>query len=216
VGDSQLDFQFLVFDRVEELDLVGSWELVGLLAEQKQCNAPKLVTLNTMTPVGEHGMRFVADAHFSEAERANVIFVPGGSGSKIAMEDQNVISYLQEQSNHCQAILSVCTGSFLMQKAGLLNGRRATTHWAYLSHLKDDSKIEVVEQRFVHDGNIWSSGGVSAGMDMMLAFIAHIFGAEVAAKVQLYAEYFPATTIYGRPFERKDVSEYIRELSQYT
>jgi transcriptional regulator GlxA family with amidase domain len=215
LGESNLNFQFLVFDRVEELDLVGSWELVGLLAEQKKCSVPKLVTLNTMTPSGEHGMRFVADAHFSEVEQADVIFIPGGSGSRIAMEDKNVISYLQEQSDRCQAILSVCTGSFLMQKAGLFNGRRATTHWAFLSHLKDDPKIEVVEQRFVHDGNIWSSGGVSAGMDMMLAFIAHVFGAEVAADVQLYAEYFPATTIYGRPFERKDVSEYIRELSQH-
>jgi cyclohexyl-isocyanide hydratase len=204
----------LVFDHVEELDLVGSWELVGLLAEQKQCGSPKLVTLNTMTPVGEHGMRFVADTHFSEAETPDVLFVPGGSGSRIAMEGPSVIAYLQEQSNRCKAILSVCTGSFLMQKAGLFNGRRATTHWAFLSHLKDDPKITVVEQRFVHDRNIWSSGGVSAGMDMMLAFIAHSFGTDVAANIQLYAEYFPATMIYGRPFERSDVSEYIRELSQ--
>jgi cyclohexyl-isocyanide hydratase len=101
-----------------------------------------------------------------------------------------------------------------MQKAGLFNGRRATIHWSFLSHLKADPEITVVEQRFVRDGNIWSSGGVSAGMDMMLAFIAHSFGTDVAANVQLYAEYFPATTIYGRPFERSDVSEYIRELSQ--
>jgi transcriptional regulator GlxA family with amidase domain len=210
-----LNFQFLVFDRVEELDLVGSWELISLLAEQKQCSSPRLVTLNTMTPVGEHGMRFVADEHFSEAEAPDVICIPGGSGSRIAMEDPSVIAYLQEQNNRCKAILSVCTGSFLMQKAGLFNGRRATTHWAFLSHLKDDPEITVVEQRFVHDGNIWSSGGVSAGMDMMLAFIAHSFGTDVAANVQLYAEYFPATTIYGRPFERNDVSEYIRELSQH-
>jgi transcriptional regulator GlxA family with amidase domain len=210
----KLNFQFLVFDRVEELDLVGSWELVGLLAEQKQCRPPQLVTLNTMTPVGEHGMRFVADAHFSEAEAPDVILIPGGSGSRIAMEDPSVIAYLQEQSNCCKAILSVCTGSFLMQKAGLFNGRRATTHWAFLNHLKDDPEITVVEQRFVRDGNIWSSGGVSAGMDMMLAFIAHSFGTDVAANIQLYAEYFPATTIYGRPFDRNDVSEYIRELSE--
>lgn len=211
-----MNFQFLVFDRLEELDLVGSWELVGLLAEQKRCSSPTLVTLNTMTPVGEHGMRFAADAHFLEAEAADVIVVPGGSGSRIAMEDPQVIAYLQEQSNHGKTILSICTGSFLMQKAGLFNGRRATTHWAFLSHLKDDPNITVVEQRFVHDGNIWSSGGVSAGMDMMLAFIAHSLGTDVAASVQLSAEYFPATTIYGRPFERNDVSEYIRELSQNT
>lgn len=209
-----MNFQFLVFDHVEELDLVGSWEMVGLLAEQKQCSSPRLVTLNAMTPVGEHGMRFVADVHFSEAEAPDVIFVPGGSGSRIAMEDPSVIAYLQEQSNRCKAILSVCTGSFLMQKAGLFKGRRATTHWAFLSHLREDPEVTVVEERFVHDGNIWSSGGVSAGMDMMLAFIAHSFGHDVAASIQLSAEYFPATTMYGRPFERSDVSEYIRALGK--
>jgi cyclohexyl-isocyanide hydratase len=107
-----LNFQFLVFDHVEELDLVGSWELVGLLAEQKQCNSPKLVTLNTMTPVGEHGMRFIADAHFSEAESADVILVPGGSGSRIAMEDLSVIAYLQEQSNHGKTVLSCLSFKF--------------------------------------------------------------------------------------------------------
>lgn len=210
-----LNIHFLVFDRVEELDLVGSWGLVGLLAERKKCDPPKLVTLNTMTPVGEHGMKFVADAHFSQAGHADVVFVPGGSGGRLAMEDPNVISYLQEQGRSCKAVLSVCTGSFLMQKAGLLNGRRATTHWAFLNHLKDDPSITVVEQRFVRDGSIWTAGGVSAGMDMMLAFIAYSFGEAIAADVQLDAEYFPAKTIYGRPFERADVSEYIRDLKRH-
>lgn len=209
-----MDIQFLVFDRVEELDLVGSWELVGLLAERKRCSSPKLVTLNAMTPVGEHGMRFVADMHFSEAGPSDVVFVPGGSGGRTAMEDEKVISFLQDKGRSCKAVLSVCTGSFLMQKAGLLKGRRATTHWAFLNHLKSDPAVTVVEQRFVQDGNIWTAGGVSAGMDMMLAFIAHSYGESVAADVQLDAEYFPADRIYGRPFERADVSEYIRALSR--
>jgi len=211
---SIVDIQFLVFDRVEELDLVGSWELIGLLAERKRCSSPQLVTLNAMTPVGEHGMRFVADVHFSEAGPSDVVFVPGGSGGRTAMEDDSVISFLREKSRTCKAVLSVCTGSFLMQKAGLLTGRRATTHWAFLDHLKTDPNVTVVEQRFVHDGNIWTAGGVSAGMDMMLAFIADAFGESVAADVQLDAEYFPGDKIYGRPFDRADVSEYIRRLSR--
>ena len=209
-----MDIHFLVFDRVEELDLVGSWELVGLLAERERCSHPKLVTLNTMTPVGEHGMRFVADLHFSEAGPSDVLFVPGGSGGRTAMEDAHVISYLRDKGQNCKAVLSVCTGSFLMQRAGLLNGKRATTHWAFLDHLRSDPNVTVVERRFVHDGSIWTAGGVSAGMDMMLAFIADSFGETVAADVQLDAEYFPADRIYGRPFDRADVSEYIRELSR--
>ena len=211
-----MHIHFLVFDRVEELDLVGSWELAGLLAERDLCGAPKLVSLNSMTPVGEHGMRFIADAHFSDTDAPEVVFVPGGSGGRVAMEDPNVIAYLQDRGRTCNAVLSVCTGSFLMQKAGLLKGRRATTHWAYLDHLRSDPTVEVVEQRFVQDGNIWTSGGVSAGMDMMLAFIAHAYGESVAADVQLGAEYFPADVIYGRPFERADVSRYIQELRSGT
>jgi len=208
-----MNIHFLVFDRVEELDLVGPWELIGLLAQRKLCSTPKLVTLNTMTPVGEHGMRFVPDVYYSEAGPADVVIVPGGSGGRIAMEDENIISYLQDQGRSCKAVLSVCTGSFLMQKAGLLYGKRATTHWAFLDHLKGDSNVTVVEQRFVHDGNIWTSGGVSAGMDMVLVFIAESFGESVAADIQLEAEYFPSDRIYGRPFERDDVSQYIRDLA---
>lgn len=207
-----MHIHFLVFDRVEELDLVGSWELVGLLAERKLCSPPTLVTLNSMTPIGEHGMRFTADFHFTKSALPDVVFVPGGSGARVAMEDKKVLAYLQDRGQNCKSVLSVCTGSYLMQKAGLLNGRKATTHWAFLDHLRSDSTVTVVEQRFVHDGNIWSSGGVSAGMDMMLAFIADSYGDAVAADIQLDAEYFPSDQIYGRPFEKENVSEYIRRL----
>ena len=209
-----MDVQFLIFERVEELDLAGPWEFIGLLSERKHCSPPRLVTLNEMTPLGEHGMRFVAHTHFSEAGPCDVVFVPGGSGARSAMEDDHVIEFLQQKALACEAVLSVCTGSYLMQKAGLLDGRRATTHWAFLKHLRDDPRVELVEQRFVRDGNIWTSAGVSAGMDMTLAFIASCCGESVAADVQLDAEYFPADTVYGRPFDREDVSEYIRRLSQ--
>lgn len=205
---------FLVFDRIEELDLVGAWELAGLLDERGHGASPRLVALNTMTPLGEHGMKFTADAHFSETDAPDVVFIPGGSGARVAMHDERVISYLQDRARRCEAVLSVCTGSFLMQKAGLLEGRRATTHWAYLDHLRDDPEVEVVEQRWLRDGNIWTAGGVSAGLDMMLAFIAHAYGESVAADIQLYAEYFPSPRLYGRPYERDDVPGYIRELSE--
>lgn len=207
-----MNFEFLIFDRVEELDLVGPWELIGLLADRKLCPLPKLVTLNEMMPAGEHGMRFVADRHFSEAAPSDVVFVPGGSGARVAMEDEKVLSYLQEKARSCQAVLTVCTGSYLMQKAGLLKGRQATTHWAFRDHLKNDPDVTVVEKRFVRDGNIWTSAGVSAGLDMMLAFISHTYGESVAADIQLDAEYFPSEKIYGRPFDKSDVSQYIRDL----
>ncbi|MBW8192830.1 DJ-1/PfpI family protein [Neiella marina] len=206
-----MKIHFLVFDRVEELDLVGSWEFVGLLANKGLCEKPKLITLNTMTPTGEHGMRFSADHHFSDVDVADVVVVPGGSGARTAMLDDDVIRYLQHCETNSQAILSICTGMYLMQKAGLLNGRKATTHWAFLEQLKSDPAIDVVEERFVQDGHIWSSAGVSAGMDMMLAFIADTFGDSVAADIQLEAEYYPSAHIYGEPQNHAKASSYVKK-----
>ncbi len=110
---------FLIYDKVEELDLVGSWELIGLLAEKGLCEKPKLISLNSMTPSGEHGMRFSADYHFTDPVQPDVLFVPGGSGARIAMEDLDVINYLKKTAENCHSVLSICTGMYLMQKAGL-------------------------------------------------------------------------------------------------
>lgn len=174
-----MNISFIIYDKVEELDLVGPWELVGLLAEKGLCESPKLISLNTMTPSGEHGMRFSADYHFSDyfsgdlsdKDLPDVIVVPGGGGSRTAMLDGDVIQFFQRCEKECKAVLSICTGMYLMQKAGLFNGRKATTHWAFLDQIRNDANIDVVEERFVQDGHIWSSAGVSAGMDMMLAIL---------------------------------------------
>jgi cyclohexyl-isocyanide hydratase len=192
-----LKIYFAIFDKVEELDLVGSWELIGLLADMKLCEPPKLISLNSMNPLGEHGMRFSADIHFSDNVYPEVLIVPGGSGARLAMEDPDVIRYLQQTSVESHSILSICTGMYLMKKAGLFANKKATTHWAFINELKKDQTIEVIEDRYIKDGNIWSSAGVSAGMDMTLAFIADYFDESVASKIQLDAEYFPSTKIYG-------------------
>ncbi|WP_230390844.1 DJ-1/PfpI family protein [Reinekea sp. G2M2-21] len=204
---------FIIFDKVEELDLVGSWELIGLLAEMKLCEPPKLISLNSMSPSGEHGMRFSADIHFSENIFPDVLIVPGGSGARLAMEDPDVIEYLQQTSSQSHSILSICTGMYLLQKSGILTNKRATTHWAFLDELKQDNSVEIIEERYVKDGNVWSSAGVSAGMDMTLAFIADCFGETVASEIQLNAEYFPSPKIYGdAAVSNPQVSQYIKQI----
>ncbi|WP_407351135.1 DJ-1/PfpI family protein [Luteimonas sp. R10] len=94
-------------------------------------------------------------------------------------------------------MLSVCTGSFLLHAAGLLAGRKATTHWGSLERLRALGDVEVVEERFVRDGTVWSSSGISAGIDLTLAFIAETAGEDAAAKVQFASEYYPSTKRYG-------------------
>lgn len=204
--------QFLIFDHVEELDLVGPWELIGSLVQRGHCEPPVLVSLNTMTPVGEHKMRFSADAHYTERLQADVVIIPGGRGAREAMKDPQVVSYVQWLGETSKSILSVCTGSILLHKAGLLRGLKATTHWAFLDRLRDDPDVTVVEERFVRDGRIWTSAGVSAGIDMTLAYIADTFGAAVAAQVQLDVEYFPAGLVYGAPLGDESLPDYLRRL----
>ncbi len=136
---------FVIFDKVEELDLVGPWEFLGLLAEMKLCQPPKLISLNSMTPSGEHGMRFSADIHFSEGIFPDVLIVPGGSGARLAMNDANVIQYLQQANVACHSILSICTGMYLIQKAGLFTNKKATTHWAFLDELKKIKQLTLLK-----------------------------------------------------------------------
>lgn len=165
-----------------------------------------------MTPSGEHGMRFSADYHFTDPVQPDVLFVPGGSGARIAMEDLDVINYLKKTAENCHSVLSICTGMYLMQKAGLFKHKKVTTHWAFLEHLKKDNTVTVVEERFVKDGNIWSCAGVSAGMDMCLAFIADYFSEDVASTIQLDAEYYPSPIIYGDAHKNSATSNYIKKL----
>jgi transcriptional regulator GlxA family with amidase domain len=98
----------------------------------------------------------------------------------------------------------------LLHRAGLLSGRRATTHWGSLDRLRALGDVTVVEERWVRDGNVWTSAGVSAGIDMSLAFIASVAGEEIAGKVQFGAEYYPSGDEYGDMRAHAKAPAYIR------
>ena len=109
-------------------------------------------------------------------------------------------------------MLSVCLGAFILQAAGVLKGRKATTHWKLLDALKAIEEVTVVEDRFVRDGNVWTSAGVSAGIDLVLAFIQAEAGEEKASIVQYNSEYYPDGRIYGSAHETDRSSAYFRKL----
>lgn len=119
--------------------------------------------------------------------------------------------FVARQAERCQAILSVCTGAFVLHAAGLLAGKKATTHWGSLDRLRALGDVEVVEERHIQDGRIWTSAGVSAGTDLMLAFIAHAAGEEVAGKVQFASEYYPSARRYGSFEQHAQAPGYIRK-----
>lgn len=191
-----MTFAILAFPQVEELDAIGPWEMAGMW-HQVAGGPPCLIVAEQPGPVVcAKGLSLNPHVTFDTCPPLDVLLVPGGQGTRTEVNNPRLVDFVAQQARHCKAVLSVCTGSFILQAAGLLAGRRATTHWGSLDRLRALG-VEVVEERFVRDGNIWSSAGVSAGIDLTLAYIAEAAGEDAAAKVQFAAEYYPSARRYG-------------------
>jgi transcriptional regulator GlxA family with amidase domain len=207
-----MNFGFLVFPDVEELDLVGPWEMVGMWG--KLFNGPenRLIVAQSGDPVVcAKGLSINPHVSFEQCPQLDFLLVPGGQGTRKEVDNQVLVRFISEQAKHCKAMLSVCTGTFLLHKAGLLSGKKATTHWNSLDRLKALGDVTAVEERFVRDGNVWSSAGVSAGIDLVLALIADTTGEEVAGKVQFAVEYYPSAIRYGTSHESPVAPHYLKE-----
>lgn len=194
----QNTFGFLIFDDVEELDFIGPWEIIKIWSEH--FGGPEQVfsvSQNGGLIKCSRGLRVHADDDFAHCPPLNYLLVPGGVGRKREVNNPDLIEFIRTQAANAQYILSVCTGSFLLQKAGLLVDHKATTYWSALEELQQFDELKVVQERYVQDGKIWTAGGISSGIDLALALIAHVAGEEIAGKIQMYAEYFPLTKIYG-------------------
>jgi transcriptional regulator GlxA family with amidase domain len=190
-------FGFLLFDNLEELDLVGPWEMINVW--RKEYQGPKSVF--TVSQQGGlitcvNGLRIASDYSFHNCPKLDYLLIPGGMGTRLEVNNEILIQFIRQQAQHCRNLISVCTGSFLLQAADLLANHQVTTHWQSLDRLKQFPELKVKEERFVKDGKIWSAAGISAGMDMALAFIADVAGEDIAGKVQLKTEYFPNQKTY--------------------
>jgi len=208
-----MNFGVLVFNQVEELDFAGPWEMLTMWS--KVANGPErcLVVAQTMEPVVcAKGLSINPHASFASCPPLDYLLVPGGQGTRQEVNNKTLLDFVAGQAKSCKAVLSVCTGAFVLHAAGLLSGKKATTHWASLERLRVLGDVAVVEERFVRDGNIWSSAGVSAGTDLMLAFIAAVRGEEAAGKVQLQSEYYPSSVRYGGFEKHPQASAYIRGI----
>ncbi len=204
-------FGFLVFDDLEELDLLGPWELIGVWADQDGGPSERLL-------IGKHtrgircakGLHLTPDIAFDAVGRLDALLVPGGQGSRPAARDPEILDFVRAHAARAP-VLSVCTGALILAAAGLLDGRRATTHFASLERLAGTDGIHAVEQRYVRDGDIWTSAGISAGMDMTLAYIAAMAGGDVAGRVQRWAEYYPDGVRHGDPAIHADMPAYVQQ-----
>jgi transcriptional regulator GlxA family with amidase domain len=206
-----MNFGILIFPNVEELDFVGPWGMLTLW--QKYAAGPEncLVIAQSENPlVCAKGLSVNPHKSFGNCPPLDYLLVPGGQGTRDEVNNPALIHFIEEQAKHCKSMLSVCTGSFLLHKAGLLSGKKATTHWGSLDRMRELGDVEVMEKRFVQDGTVWTSAGVSAGTDMMLAFISAVAGEETAGTVQCAAEYYPDAKHYSDFAKHPKAPAYLR------
>jgi transcriptional regulator GlxA family with amidase domain len=207
-----MNFGFLLFPGLEELDLIGPWEMIRTWGQQPNGPGQCFTVSQTGSEiVCAKGLRVASDYAFDNCPRLDYLLVPGGIGTRTEVGNHKLVYFVAAQARSCRAVASVCTGAFILHAAGLLQGKRATTHWASLDRLRQLADVIVLEERYVHDGNVWTAAGISAGLDMALAFIADEADEEAAAKVQLATEYYPAQAVYGHPGQRPHTPAYIRK-----
>jgi transcriptional regulator GlxA family with amidase domain len=184
----------LLFDDVEELDAVGPWEVFGAWAHAYPEEAEVVAFAANRGPVrAAKGLGLQADQGFDELGRLDVLLHPGGRGTRALLKDPGHLDWVRAQRRQVPLLTSVCTGSLVYAAAGLLGGRPATTHWASLDLLAElDPTIEVRrDDRFVDDGEVVTSAGVSAGIDMALHVLARLGGRERAKEIRRYIQYDP-------------------------
>jgi len=210
-----MNFGFLLFPDAEELDFVGPWEIIGLWSRYFNGPQERLMISQTNNCVQcAKGLKVTPDANFTNCPSLDYLLIPGGQGTRKEIENRELLAFVQQKAAGCRRVLSVCTGAFILQAAGLLDHKRATTHWKSLELLRQKPGVIVVEQRFVRDGAIWTAAGISAGIDLALALIAEEAGEDTAGKVQLAAEYYPAPRRYGKAHLAPKTPAYVKEMVQ--
>lgn len=189
----------LIFDDVEELDFVGPWEVfqmvnevVRLRGEDEPLNN-RLISRDGGDITAVKAMRVGAHASMTDIDRLDVLLVPGGHGARALLADSAVLSWITRIAPGCEWVTSVCTGAFVLAKVGLLEGRRAATHWATFDEFeKLGLKGQLVpDMRYVRDGNVVTAAGVSAGIDMSLWLVGQWFAPQLSRDVARAMQYDP-------------------------
>lgn len=178
---------FVLFPNVTQLDLMGPLQVLHRLPQARAHVAAK-----SLEPVASDcGLSLVPTTSFAACEPLDLLCVPGGFGVSGAIADADTIDFVRRQAARAKYVTSVCTGAFVLGVAGLLKGRRATTHWAYTDLLPLVGAVHA-QARVVRDGNVFTGAGVTAGIDFALSLAAEVAGSEAAERIQLSLEYDPA------------------------
>jgi cyclohexyl-isocyanide hydratase len=195
-----MNIGFILFPNVTQLDFTGPLQVL-----HRMPGATTHILAKTLDPVSSDcGLSLVPNGTFESAPALDMIVVPGGFGVVGAIGDPETLDFVRAAGASATYVTSVCTGAFLLGAAGLLQGKRATTHWAYTSLLPLVGAT-YTPGRSVKDGNTYTGGGVTAGIDFAFSIIADVSGQQVAEAVQLAVEYDPdPPTNTGHPSRASD------------
>jgi transcriptional regulator GlxA family with amidase domain len=208
-----MDIAILIYDRLTALDAIGPYEVLSRLPDAR---VTFIAGARGPVRTDRGSLALHADAALEELRRPDVVLVPGGPGQVALMDDDDVLRWVREAHEGAQWTASVCTGALVLAGAGVLAGRRATTHWLAVDQLRELG-AQPVDERVVFDGDIVTAAGVSAGIDMALALAARIAGDEVAQMIQLGIEYDPQPPFdAGSPAKAPtEVVERLRDMSRF-
>lgn len=176
----------LLFPGVTQLDLTGPYEVLVRMPGAKI----ELVGATIDPVISDRGLAIIPTTTIEAAPACDLLVVPGGPGTDDAILDEQWVNFVRDQAAKARWIFGICTGSLLLGAAGLLQGRRSGGHWL-ARDLLTQFGATVVDDRMVVDGNIFTSGGVTAGIDMAFRVVAEIAGEEAAKRIQLQIEYDP-------------------------
>jgi len=182
----------LLFDGMEELDFAGPFEVFAMA---KQDGDAVVTIAESAEPVkGNLGLRVIPDHTIADAPPLDVLVVPGGMGTRREADNPVLLDWIKQTAAACTWVTSVCTGSMLLEAAGVVDDRHnVTTHWAMVEEFRKKETVNVLEdRRYVRHGNVVTSAGVSAGIDMALWVVGQLYSVDHARAVQRFMEYDPA------------------------
>lgn len=188
----------VIFDNIEVLDFCGPFEVFSVtrLNEEKRREEPSLfevllIAEKNETVITTGNMKVIPDHTFDNCPRLDILCVPGGWGTRKELENPAMLDWLRAKAGEVELLTSVCTGSMLLGFAGLLDGHHATTHWRSLDWMRESFPAVSVEndQHVVEDGALFTSAGISAGIDMALKVVTRYYGETIARATARHMEY---------------------------
>lgn len=194
MSDNKINVGILIFDEVEVLDFAGPFEVFSIASDD---NSTKLFNVTVIAENNQiiharNGLKVLPDYSFQDTKEIDVLIIPGGFGAEtVEFKNKELLKWIIEKNERTIITASVCTGAIILAETQLLNNKKATTHWMDIERLKNEYPlIEVItDQRYVEDGKIITSGGISAGINMSLYIVEKFYGKEIAINTAKRMEY---------------------------